>query len=362
MRKHKARTMALCVGIYTLGAGRHALALSPTGIEAEGVCDYSVEGDSHADFCTDSNGFFTTMTASGTGWTQIHNWQDNDVWDSDFMDPDVSGALAGDDDTDNADKSGTAITYIALHGACNDAKATPCTTAANCASGQVCGPTIPNAASSSACIANSSRLLVTSSTDDIHNHDITYSTGKAKWGEDLETGSWAGAGTNGGTNCVFVDNSCGVRSPFWWSQTEPAFAGTALINFVMPTSNTVNAGSSDYAQYSLRGEFLANYALANPNGTANNGWFYVEDTIRPDFGSGCPNLDSDFSYGGGHGILGCGAHISIAYDSSAAAAHYDIYSLTWLNLRNDTYESHGNSNGLARWHCNYNCDAYGLNK
>jgi hypothetical protein len=295
------KSASVAIVILATG-GISTTAHAVTDVMAEGVCDYSVEGDAHADFCQDSDGFFTTMHETGSGWTGIHDYQDHNVYDADFLDPDKSGNAGDDDGTLGMDQPGTAISYIALHGVCDDATAQACTTSSQCPVNQACPAAPPNASKSSACVKLSNRWLVTSSTNDIHNHRITYSSGNAKWGEDATTGGWAGAGINGDVNAVFIDNSCGARPPYWWNELQPAFAGTALINIVMPVSNLVTIGTADFIQYSPRGTLLANYALANPNNTPNNGWIYVMNSMPSTWGNGCPNLDGDYSYGGGYGV------------------------------------------------------------
>jgi hypothetical protein len=283
------------------------------------------------------------------------------VYDSDFLDPNVVGGDSRDDDTDNFDCSGGALGYVCAHGVCDDVTTRSCSTSADCPGGYC--PGTPPSAYSTACINNFSRRLVTSSLGDKHSHNVFYGPGNARWGEDPVTGGWAGAGTNGDNNVVFLINSCGARAPFL-SDLFPLFAGTALITMIMPMSNLAfNNLFADAILYSTRGNTLATNAVMNPHGAIKDAWNATQDAAPATTpGSSCPNRTSDFTYGGGHGIAGCGASVSMAMDWSPGDASWDLNNMSWYTAQDDTLESRGNSYWYWSYYCNYDCNTYPFQK
>jgi hypothetical protein len=334
------------------------IADASTGVTVEGVSDYTIQGGTNTDCDTEASGFLG-IVGGGNGFTQNTPYYDGQVYDSDFLDPDCSGCNSNDNDTNNFDRNGTAIALLCTHGTCDDTTTNACTTSSQCGSGYC--PGTPPTSASSACINNTSRRIVTSSNNDIHGHKAFYGPGKARWGEDANSGAWAGAGTNGDDNAVFMINSCAVRQPFMLSQLKPLFAGTPIINIIMPTSNLNNGKFADANKYSSRGSLLAYIALNNLNATMQVGWAAALDDTPQTDGS-CPDLTNTYTYGGGHGIIGCGAHVSMSMDESATYASEDLNDMTWMNTQDESWDSLGNGYWYWSAHCNYDCNTYPFKK
>jgi hypothetical protein len=177
----------------------------------------------------------------------------------------------------------------------------------------------------------------------MHSNKVFYGGGNVAWGEDSAAGTWGNAGTNGGTNLVVLINSCGLTAPFY-SQYISAFAGMHLVAGIMPIDgDTVNVAN--------RGSLLGNLAVANHNQVVSESWFATMDSA-----SGGGNCRS--TYGGGHGISGCGAYYTLAHDSSTSNAQYHVWTETWVDLKSSTHDAIGNGAGWIYWHCNYDCATY----
>ena len=359
------------IGIaWCFAYGQHqANATSVTGISAEGVSSYSYYRAEYSnttgdiDGASEASGFYTTMTTtSGTPWTQLNFWTEGNVWDTDFYDPDASG-LSYDNDNNEFDPGYTpaAIGFVMAHGSCDDAVANTCSTTSDCPSGLYCMGNPPSA-HSSMCGAGYPRRIVTSSASSSHGNYVFYDNGTVKWGEDSNSGSWAGAGTNGSLGVVFVVNSCGTRYPFIWDETRPTFAGAMLGEFTMPVSNIQGVGPGDLWAVSWRGSTLASLALANPTLTVTDEWFATQDSIGPTVGPSCPDQTSTYTYGGGYGYAGCAASLSVSYDSTQAAATSHVTSLTWNQARDFSNKSKGTTYGYGLYHCNYDCATYPVTK
>lgn len=302
------------------------------------------------------------MTASGTGWTGGNFWEDGNVWDMDFRDPDV--ASASDDDDISFDPAGAGVAFYCGHGTCDDVTNTSCSSESDCSPGDKC-PGTPPTATSSACVTNTARRLWTSSSGSIHGNNVFYGDGNTRFGE-ITGHTFGGAGTNGGDDVVFIDNSCGLRPPWFWDQTSAMFAGVTQIAMIMPVSNMKQSGSNskvaDAWVDSGRGTRLATYALANPYSSVFSAWAATIDGAPQTTGPSCPDLTSTYTYGGGHGIGGCGAYISIAWDDTHTDAVWDVESLNWVSAQNTSLKPVGNAQGYTHYECNYDCVTYGFTK
>jgi hypothetical protein len=159
-----------------------------------------------------------------------------------------------------------------------------------------------------------------------------------------------------------MTNSCAGR-PAFLSDLFGLFAGAALINFIMPTSN-LDAPKmfADMWTYGARGSLLAGYALANPYGSIKSAWDATLDSIPQGASAACPNLDSNYTYGGGHGISGCGGHASMAMDTTSSNAQWDLNNTSWATTQNEADESFGNAYWYWYIHCNFDCNTYPLIK
>lgn len=326
-------------------------------VNVETVNDYSyMTGDhTHDTTCnTEGNGFWSIISSK---FTQRQHYTDSAVYDSDFLDPQVSTSAA---DSSYFDGENTAISFVCAHGTCNDDTGRSCTSGADCSTGDVCVNT-PPAKGVSHCATNFQRRLITSSSGSSHGNYVFYGGGAVKWGESAFGGAWAGAGTNGGANGIFMINSCGLHAPFW-GQLTPAFAGVHFVAGIMP--NTINSlGFADASNWSSRGTYLASYARDHYFNTIAEAWFATMDNAPQAPYAACPNFDGDYSKGGGRGINGCGAHYLMAVDSSVGAAQQTDWYTTWSYLGTNTNtDAQGNAAAWIYWHCNYDCNTYPFTK
>ncbi len=114
---------------------------------------------------------------------------------------------------------GTAISYFTGHGFCNDGCSSPqqsCTTTAACKTpNAAAGQSLPASCRFSPldkarCCYMADRSAATSGQYDVNGGRVNYTSGPIRWGEQSQTsGGWAQAGTDGGTNLVVLDISCG---------------------------------------------------------------------------------------------------------------------------------------------------------
>lgn len=346
-----------------------------TGVTCESVNDYSytcsqgyccTPSTTHCldTICnTESNSFWNAMTASGTIWTAKYHYTDSSVYDTDFYDPQRTG-LSYDNDTNNFDASGNAISYTCLHGFGLDFVfgSTPCNSSSDCSFGE-CMNEPPSAAGyKSLCTTSASLNAVTSSSSSKHNNFVNYSTNGVAWGEDASSGTWGGAGTNGSTNVVFLINSLSVR-PYYWGEISPIFAGLHLLaNIMVVNVNNSTQGSADARNDTSRGSNLASYALANPGHAVSEAWFATMDSASSTNGPSCPDFNSDYTYGGGHGITGCGAYMVSSWDHSLAAVQWHDWNESWYGAQFESNDATGNNYAWLYWHCNYDCNTYPFTK
>jgi hypothetical protein len=137
------------------------------------------------------------------------------------------------------------------------------------------------------------------------------------------------------------------------------FAGMIQLDFIMPTSNLVGYVPADNIEDLGRGSRLATYALMNPSSSVFSGWKYTLDNAPTTGNSSCPDMSSNYQYGGGQGIRGCGAHVSTSRDSNASAVVWNVNSLNWYQVKAG-FKPTGTAYGYINYACNYNCAAYGL--
>jgi hypothetical protein len=185
--------------------------------------------------------------------------------------------------------------------------------------------------------------LFTNSTQDKYGGQVDYSNSFVKWGENKESGNWAGAGTNGGTHMVILDISCGVLSTFWYQQLSPAIGGLQLLATIMPVTG-------DTANVSDRGATFAQRWAANPDGQASAAWLDTQNSLPQGDGGVC--VGSNYDKGGGHGINGCGCNFVIAFGADLAQADSRLNE-HWNSLRKDDRAVKGANWYSARWMCNY---------
>ena len=308
----------------------------------ESVDNYSLRnGPSLSNSIANGDGFIKGMTVDGSPWKLSTRWTDQNVWDTDFMDPDVNKGIG--DDAHNFDQPGTAISYFTGHGFCNDGCSTqPCTTTAVCTTPNAnAGQRMPGTCRFSPldnprCCYMVDRAAAVSGTNDVANGVVNYTSGPIRWGESSSSGGWAGAGTDGGTNLVILDISCGILPPFWYQALRNAAAGVHMIG-------TLLIAGGDTANVADRGATFAKMWAANPDGSVAQAWL---DTL-----SSLPASE-------GGGINGYGCNIMVAMDATLQAAGQKIGE-SWSDLRSDSNDAKGNSFYYARWQCNYTLPSTG---
>lgn len=341
-------------------------AAAGTGVSAEAVdkyCNANGTGCSSI-ICIDEADNYRNglLTAPGTIFTAGVRYTGKSVYDTDFVDPEKTGH-SYDNDTYNFDRAGNGTAYVCLHGTCNDTTTQFCTASSQCNSppGGLSGPGTcisagPPWGAWGWCAYNGDRYLITTA-DAYGNHYggwINYSNGNVRWGESSTVGNWAGAGTNGGNNFGLLSNSCGTRPGYWYQQLAPLFSGMTVLGIIMP----VTPQGADDVDAPARGTALANAYRTNPNGSVGFAWADSIVGIPQNDGGDCPNLGGSYSYGGGFGITGCGAQMTYSVDSTSGYAVWNRDTETWNQITGDTYDSAGNNYWAARWHCNYDCNAF----
>ncbi|MBX3724483.1 MAG: hypothetical protein KF823_01020 [Xanthomonadales bacterium] len=338
-RRARRRLMpaVLMIAVMTLSA------CASNGIIVESVSDYGPDDQLPAAVIS-GDGFLKGMLV-GSEWVGKARYTNSAVYDTDFLDRDVDSR--GRDDL-YFDRPGMAISYFTGHGILADGcTATPCTSSGTCMRLGV-GNQIDYGAcrfsplDAPRCCYMTPRALVTRSPFDKFNGVVNYTSGPVRFGESRQSGGWAGAGTNGGTNLVVLDISHGVLPPYWRETLQDAFAGVHLIATLM-------TAGGDTASVAERGPTFAARWAAAPDGNVAQAWLDTMAWLPSSLGHSCPGG------GGGRGFNGCGCHIVVAMDATARGAANKM-AAGWSQLRNDGYDGKGNRFYSARWLCNYRLD------
>jgi hypothetical protein len=330
-----ARLAAVAGGLLTIGSPAKA----NTGITIEAVDAYSCGALSNNIANVDN--FRSRMLSIG-GYTAGVRFTNGLVFPTDFTDPEI---VAGAADTYNFDRSSDALAYFSGHGSCNDQTNTACTTTAGCPS--VAGADkrclrFTDSPLQGRCVYSRPRSIIVDRTGN-SCQTVDYSSGQVRWGEDSSSGAWSGAGTNGGINFAIIDNSCGITPDLFIPELLSPFAGISSIGLIMPTRV-----GSDTADAADRGRAWADRYVANVNSAAAPAW---ADAINSTTGG------SSCAFGGGnHGIVGCGANITISVDTTQARAEYSNRTESWGQYRVESNDAAGW--GWMSWiyTCNYDCN------
>ena len=173
-------------------------------------------------------------------------------------------------------------------------------------------------------------MAATSGQYDVNGGRVNYTSGPIRWGESQTSGGWAQAGTDGGTNLVVLDISCGILPTFWYQALRNAASGVHMVA-------TLLIAGGDTANVPDRGATFARMWAANPQGSVAQAWL---DTL-----SSLPQSE-------GRGINGYGCNIIVAMDSTLDRVNQRMNE-DWSDLRNDNNDAKGNSWYSARWQCNY---------
>jgi len=206
------------------------------------------------------------------------------------------------------------------------------------------------------CVPQQQRVFLTSSASSTHgnvvNYGTTYGLSAAKsfaLGESSTSGSFGGAGINGGANVMMLINSCGFRSHTYLQDMAYMHAGVHMVMVSMPIAVYVQSpsdyvGWSDTAQWSSRGSTIANALLANLNAEAQDTWLSATMV--------------DNGYLAIQGTHDEGANIVVSRNVSSSAVTSSITE-SWAYAEEDSRDATGSSWWEASWECNYNCTDYG---
>jgi len=333
-----------------------SIALAATGVTAEATdvyCDPSGNNCSSIVCIAEADNYRNgLLNASGTVFTAGSRWTNKLVYDTDFIDPEIRIGDNG-DDTNNFDRNGVGTAYVCLHGTCDDMPGDTCKGAANCQSGGVCIADAPPNNTSGHCAYYRDRYMITTADAFGNKYGgwINYSGGLVKWGENSSVGGWAGAGTNGGLNFALLSNSCGIRPGFDHQQDTAIFAGVDVLGLIMPTT----IGSDD-VDAPTRGTALANAYVTNPNASIAHAW--TNSLVGIPYNDGVPCGAGNYTYGGGHGVGGCGAQMAQSMDINQGATEWDRDSMTWYQIQSQPLGSRGTQWQANIWTCNYDCNKY----
>jgi hypothetical protein len=277
---------------------------------------------------------------------------DGSAIDACFADPEVGNRFQDFDDA-CFDARETAISFFSGHGTCDGFNPiTTCTSSADChpprtAEDGRCSfdPLRPTGF----CFHPAPRNIVTNGDRVTHGNFVDYTSGIVKYGESANSGGWAGAGTNGGTNLVVLSLSCGAFRTDLLHDLGAMLAGVHMVATVMP----VNGDTADVPN---RGSAFADQFLANPNGSVAAAWRKVIHIISHD--GSCRAGGGD---GGGGGVNGCGANLVFAGDTTAANADGRMNE-NWTSIRDDALDAKGFSFWRATYDCNYDCNKFPIVK
>jgi hypothetical protein len=312
-----------------------------TGIIIESVNDYGA-CCSLSNSIANGDGFKDGVVFPGSRYYLSSRWTDATVYDTDFADPQINSLGK---DNIYFDKPGTAISYFTGHGIGNSGcSTTSCTSTSQCTNPTSGGGRLPGSCRFSPldnprCCYMVDRMAVVQGTFANLNNQVNYTGGPIRWGESPQSGGWAGAGTDGGTNVVVLDISHGILPTFWYQTLVNANAGVQLIGTLM-------TAGGDTANVPQRGSTFASFYRANENTRVSDGWLNTMNSLPSNLGSSCPGG------GGGHGFNGCGCHIIFGMDKTADRA---AASMTegWVHITQDSNDALGNQFYSVRWLCNY---------
>ena len=312
--------------------------------------------------------FKTAMLQSGSIYTLGKEYYNASVFTTDFYDPDATGN-SSDADTYNFDPPGSAISYFSGHGASGPGDTYPGPSPQYCINPYGClyppsGSTTPGFCrrypgdTYGTCSYTAYNRAVESGNccGGTCSRTATYSTGSAKWGESNYSGTWAGAGSNGGTNLAVIVASFAERA----GRPQEIFAAFAGMHAMATT--WVHTG--DVASINYRGYNFAYRYLVNPYGSYAYAWNDALNSNPTDGQTHCRNSAGTVVYGGTHGFNGCGAQ---NITSVGATQPYAYYRLTdnWYDLQqnngccsNGPKDATGASYFAWQMTCNWDCVTY----
>lgn len=305
------------------------------------------------------------LDTNPAGFTQGARYKDTNVYDSDFLDPDLINHAPGNpDDTYEFDNwSGLGISFYGGHGAQVPKSTVVCTNGASqCTQANAPPGTYVGLTGLGTCAISPSSVAKYGAGNGLCNYvqpntvNPTIDTcspassnsnhaqfGYMALGETQATGNWRGAGTNGGTSMALIHMSYSLWTFFpetsWWSM----FAGVHLIAGNLTSWGDINDSTvfgSDFAQ---------SYVF-NPYGEVQAA--YVNAMALENDGNGCNNDGSPRG-----GFNGCGCNMIMTISSSGSSA-YSAFHENWFGLTSDMPSQNGS--GYWYWNagCNYDTNAY----
>ena len=360
------RSLPILLAIFASAAlGYSSTTFGGTQLQGEAVNDYTACGSVNTPNCIDNvNGFLVNMTH----WPVANFWTNNDVWDRDFVDSDLS-AFGGDNVGFDFSNNSVAIAYYSGHGhgftgfdwdsACDNTSQTNhahcCATSADCTqpgAGQslpgVCTRGPGHTGKTGYCLYNRARQISTCSTHDAFQH-VPALTTLARFGESSVSGSWRGAGTNGGINFAVMDMSIAVRPGLEVAEVGPIFAGLHNLATIMPTT-----ADSDAYDVNYRGANFAGFWQMNPFSSPAYSWAFSIYSAGSMSGAACSPNGGD----GYLGIDGCGAYWTGSLAASSSEAAYLNQQENWNQTQTDTHDATGASWVTWTYFCNYDCQTY----
>jgi hypothetical protein len=283
---------------------------------------------------------------------------DSAFWDCDGIDgelPNWNHPGTGADDCLMFDRTDSSYTYIAAHGDCSDwnpsnsyQNNTACTSTSQCTNppSVAIGPGVcirlPSSGSTpnpnGQCVyAEAKALYLNSNSPSLcFSNILEYSTGNnVRFGESNYSGNWAGAGENGGTNVLFMTNSCGLRPNLEFWQIYNLFGGLQVLGMMMP----ISPSTSDTEDAPGRGVALGEIISINPFSSIGDGYLSSIEFLD----------DSGFS--------GLGA--SVAW-SVGPGADWDTSLITrdWWQATYNNGDNFNGDNMTGIGLCNYDCETF----
>jgi hypothetical protein len=340
-------------------------------MDIESVNDYSqCNGPNLVNANANADGFAAGMTASpNPAQYRIEysggpsRWVDNDVWVTDFLDPDWATPDAPlNQDLLYFDAEQVAISWFSGHGLCFTGQTGDtgivCTHDSQCnsppppQSGGFCRRLPGNTSGKCAYTPISEFGAVGNCAAQNPSLQGAFEYGcpdcKANFGESQYSGAWRGVGTNGGTNFVVMDSSCASMT-FRWNALTWAFAGVHMIATVAVHDHTMD--SADVSDSGAN--FAAAYQL-NSGDKISESW--VRTMASETQASGC--VVNGVRYGTGGGVQGCGAGAVTTVGNTADEVTIHLNE-TWatvqMNPNTIGYDGKGNFYGGTRYVCNYVC-------
>ena len=307
------------------------------GLAVESVDVYPVAPLTNS--VANGDGFILGMTPAGGPWEVKTRLINRSVWDTDLID---GASTSSGQDQLYFDRPSLAISYFTGHGIAADGCSAQSCTTTNACTMPVAGARLPGTCRFSPldkprCCYMVDRAAVTSGQFDAFGGIVNYTGGQVRWGESANSGSWAGAGTDGGTNLVVLDISHGILPPFWTQTLRSAFAGVHMIATLM-------TAGGDTANSAIRAPTFARMWAANPNGSVAQAWL---DTM-----GSLPATDQ---------FNGFGCNIVMAMGRTEQEAQSSIAE-DWNDLRSDNRDARGNDWSFARWNCNYTLKSPGASE